>query len=275
MVCNLQLSVLQIVAYTGWGCLFSLQPPFYPLVAEQKGAVPSQYGFVFGMSSLAAFIFSPIFGTYGNKLGPRTVFYLGAFAQGTCGIAFGFLQYVNSTWAFITLSYLIRFLQGISNTATMGASLAILIEMYPDRVTSLMSYTEMCVGLGYILGPAIGSILYEMGGFILPFEVMGSICILAAFGLFCSMPKYSTLSKNSTKERRKIALSDIVNNLSILLPLVDNALNYAADGAIEAMLEPFMRKTLGTEQREVSLVFLISGLVYLPCAPISGWVSMD
>ena len=92
-MCNLLLSFFfQIVAYTGWGCMLSLQPPFYPLVAEQKGAVPSQYGFVFGMLSLTAFIFSPIFGTYGNKLGSRTVFYLGALAQGTCGIAFGFLQ---------------------------------------------------------------------------------------------------------------------------------------------------------------------------------------
>ena len=258
--------------------MLSLQPPFYPLVAEQKGAVPSQYGFVFGMLSLTAFIFSPIFGTYGNKLGSRTVFYLGALAQGTCGIAFGFLQYVNSTWAFLSLSYFLRFLHGISDAATMGASLAILIEMYPDRITTLMSYTEMCVGLGYILGPAIGSILYEMGGFILPFEVMGSICLLAALGLYCSIPQSSTSPSPKTirteQNRRKMALSDMVNNWSILLPLVDNALNYAANGTIEAMLEPFMRKTLGAKQREVSLVFLISGLVYLPGAPITGWVSI-
>ena len=234
--------------------MLSLQPPFYPLVAEQKGAVPSQYGFVFGMLSLTAFIFSPIFGTYGNKLGSRTVFYLGALAQGTCGIAFGFLQYVNSTWAFLSLSYFLRFLQGISDAATMGASLAILIEMYPDRITTLVSYTEMCVGLGYILGPAIGSILYEMGGFILPFEVMGSICLLAALGLYCSIPQSSTSPRPKTirteQNRRKMALSDVVNNWSILLPLVDNALNYAANGTIEAMLEPFMRKTLGAKQRE-------------------------
>ena len=49
-------------AYIGWGLLLSLQPPFYPSEAEKKGATPSQYGFVFGIANLAAFIFAPIFG---------------------------------------------------------------------------------------------------------------------------------------------------------------------------------------------------------------------
>ena len=40
---------LSILAYIGWGLLLSLQPPFYPLEAELKGATPSQYGFVFGI----------------------------------------------------------------------------------------------------------------------------------------------------------------------------------------------------------------------------------
>ena len=29
-------------AYVVWGALISLQPPFYPTVAETKGATPSQ-----------------------------------------------------------------------------------------------------------------------------------------------------------------------------------------------------------------------------------------
>ena len=41
---------------------------------------------------------------------------------------------------------------------------------------------------------------------------------------------------------------------------------------IEAMLEPFMRTSLGTGQRAVSFAFLLSGMVYLPFAPIAGWV---
>ena len=73
-------------AYFVWGLMFSIQPPFYPKEAEAKGATPSQvritrpiiawslvrkcklfqYGFVFGIVHLAAFISAPIFAHFGN-----------------------------------------------------------------------------------------------------------------------------------------------------------------------------------------------------------------
>lgn len=40
---------------------------------------------------------------------------------------------------------------------------------------------ETFAGLGYTAGPVIGGVLYEYGGFLTPFLVLGSIMILAAF----------------------------------------------------------------------------------------------
>ena len=99
-----------ISAYIGWGLLLSLQPPFYPSEAEKKGATPSQYGFVFGIANLAAFIFAPIFGRFGSKLGPKLVYNLGAFTQGIVGISFGFLGYIQNAAPFLGLSYFLRYL---------------------------------------------------------------------------------------------------------------------------------------------------------------------
>ena len=135
-------------AYVVWGALISLQPPFYPTEAEKKGATPSevyssyqipllifkylcivhkstniyittfdiflilyfinQYGFVFGITNLAAFIFAPIFGAYGARIGAKLLYNSGAFLQGIIGIMFAFLVYIPSTAAFIGLSYLLR-----------------------------------------------------------------------------------------------------------------------------------------------------------------------
>ena len=36
------LSISIVLAFTIWGALISLAPPFYPLEAEKKGATPSQ-----------------------------------------------------------------------------------------------------------------------------------------------------------------------------------------------------------------------------------------
>ena len=69
-----------------------------------------QYGFVFGIVSLAAFLFAPIFGRYGTAIGPKLLYNTGGFVQGLSGIAFGLLDYVQDTVAFIGLSYFLRYL---------------------------------------------------------------------------------------------------------------------------------------------------------------------
>ena len=97
-----------ISAYLGWGLLLGLQAPFYPKEAELKGATSSQYGSVFGTASLAAFIFSTIFGKFSVKIGPKLVYNIGAFAQAIIGIIFGFLKYVQDLTIFLGLSYLLR-----------------------------------------------------------------------------------------------------------------------------------------------------------------------
>lgn len=70
--------------YIALGLLISLQPPFFPSEAEKMGATPAEYGFVFGIANLSLFIFSPVFGKYGPKIGPKTCFNIGAVLQVLC-----------------------------------------------------------------------------------------------------------------------------------------------------------------------------------------------
>ena len=113
---TVQLSKLRLVllcisvsgAYVVWGLLISLLPPFYPKEAELKGATPSQYGFVFGSANLAAFIFAPIFGRIGSRIGPKILYNCGAYLQAICGISIGLLAYIDNVDVFIGLSYLLR-----------------------------------------------------------------------------------------------------------------------------------------------------------------------
>ena len=57
---------------------------------------------------MAAFLSAPLFGIYGTRIGAKVLYNCGAFVQAICGIAFGFLVYVNGTAAFLGLSYLLR-----------------------------------------------------------------------------------------------------------------------------------------------------------------------
>ena len=46
----------------------------------------------------------------------------------------------------------------------------------------------MFFGIGYMVGPALGALLYEAGGFIVPFVVVGSIGIVVATALLVFIP---------------------------------------------------------------------------------------
>ena len=96
--------------------MLSLQPPFYPLEAKKRGISQGKYGFVFGITNLMAFICSPIFGTYGERIGIRILFHISAFIQGIIGISFGLLDFVKDAKVFLMLSYLFRFVSFVLRT---------------------------------------------------------------------------------------------------------------------------------------------------------------
>ena len=132
-----------------------------------------------------------------------------------------------------------------------------------------------------MIGPALGSFLYELGGFILPYEIVGSILLVSAFGIYFSIPNTKSKGEqpsapsedsNISESARRIALSDVVKNLSILMPHIDNAMCYAGFGMIEAMLEPHMVQTVDATQRQVGYGFLISGVSYMFLTLIVGYV---
>jgi len=174
--------------YIALGLLISLQPPFYPSEAEKKGATPAQYGFVFGIANLSLFIFSPIFGRYGSTIGPKLCFNVGAVSQGVSGFLFAFLPYIDSVDLFIGISYLLRFIEGMGTAMAWSSALGILMEIFPNKVGRVMSWTQTCFGLGYMLGPGVGAWFYEMGGFMLPFLVVGSLSTILSLLLVVTIP---------------------------------------------------------------------------------------
>ena len=122
-----------------------------------------QYGMVFGIEPLAAFLFSPLLGTLGLKIGPVHLQNLGYFAIAVCGITFGPLIYINNAMLFLCLSYFIRFVQGIANAAAWMSNLSILIYLFPNYVCRIISWTKLITGIGYTSGFMIGSVLYSFG----------------------------------------------------------------------------------------------------------------
>ncbi len=78
--------------------------------------------------------------------------------------------------------------------------IGILMLIFPSRRASVNAYTEMCSGLGYMFGPALGSFLYIAGGFGLPFYVVGALILSTAVSLLFLIPKIDAKEATAAKE---------------------------------------------------------------------------
>ena len=116
------------------GILLSLQPTFYPIEAEARGASPFDYGLTFASASLSKVIFSPISGTYAYKFGVKRGMCVGAITEGICGFSFAFLSFSRQVSYFIGLSCVLRFIEGFAGGFRVCLSYAVLMAVYPDKV---------------------------------------------------------------------------------------------------------------------------------------------
>ena len=182
------LSIIIAISQVEYGALLSLTPAFYPTVAENIGAKASQYGLVFGISNLAGFIAGPFFGKFGKYFGVHWMLKIGSLIQGIAGALFGFLAYINNTNVFLSLSYLLRLIHGISSVAAWASVNTILIYIFPKDASRVISSIEVFQGLGYMIGPVLGSLIYEYGGFLATFLSTGLIGIVLSIFLILAIP---------------------------------------------------------------------------------------
>ena len=82
-----------------------------------------------------------------------------------------------------------------------------LLRMFPTNVATVYSITEASFSFAEMIGPTFGAVLYNAGGFILPFEICGGLCLITGLFTIFVLPK----TKKDNKE-----LNNSNNNQIIL-----------------------------------------------------------
>ena len=170
-------------------CVASTIGPFYTLEVEARGSNTIIGGLVFAAYPFIIFILSPIVGKYLPKLGPVTVLAAGSLMEGTGEILFGFIALLTEQWLFVLLSFLLRILTAIGAAFSQIAIISILCCLYPNHISISFGMLELASGVGLMIGPTLGGFLYHVGGFKLPFIVVGSFVMLALIIVMATLPR--------------------------------------------------------------------------------------
>lgn len=160
---------------------YSSIAPFYPYEAVKKGVPGESLGFIFAGYSISMFLFAPLFGILLTKIGRKNVLILGCLCEAIAMFCFGFFVFIKDPLIYGIVSFLCRVIEGFGNGCLNSATSSIISFNYPENVGNLLGITNTFTGLGMLSGPIFGSLLYEAGGFKLPFFVTGGLLFALIF----------------------------------------------------------------------------------------------
>jgi len=270
----LTIAVFVLAEFCSAVCV-SLQAPFYPQEAEAKGATATEYGLVFGVFELTVFVTSPLLGKNLRKLGAKRVFNLGILTTGTCSVLFGVLDRIPNGTVFMVISIVVRSVEAVGNSGFLTAIFSMIAKEFPDRVATMFATLEAFFGVGLIFGPSIGGILYQVGGYTLPFVVLGSILICVACTTFFVLPdtyndKCSGDGTGDCDPSEKKGLIDALKVPTISIAAYSIICAAISIGFIQATLEPHLRQ-FNLSPIMMGLMFVVNGGVYAASAPLWGY----
>lgn len=168
---------ISLICFTSY-LLMAILAPFFPSEATKKGMSTTLSGLTFSVYAFVIMVTSPIFGKLIPIVKPKPMLLMGVLLSGTSNIAFGVLDRVNDSTMFIASSIIIRCLEGLGAAAFSTASYTYIMYTFSNGVSAAFGITETFIGIGETIGPAVGGGLYALGGYGLPFYVLGSFVIL-------------------------------------------------------------------------------------------------
>jgi multidrug resistance protein len=148
---------------------FGIVLPLLPLYASDRrfGASPAVVGALLASFSLAQFVFAPVWGRLSDRVGRKPVLVLSL-----AGTAVGSL--LTGLAGSVVVLFVGRVLDGISGASVSVAQAAVADLAEPDDRPRLFGLLGAAFGVGFVAGPAIGS-LAALGDRRLPFLIAAAI----------------------------------------------------------------------------------------------------
>ncbi|XP_073431932.1 MFS-type transporter SLC18B1 isoform X2 [Dendrobates tinctorius] len=245
---------------------YSILGPFFPQEATKKGVSNTVIGLIFGCFALFYFLSSLILGKYIVQIGAKFMFVAGLSLSGVATILFGLLDKASEGTVFIALCFLVRSVDAVGFGASITSSFAILAKAFPNNIATVMGSLEVFTGLGLVLGPPIGGVLYQSFGYEVPFIALGCLVLLMVPLNFFVLPRYDSFpGKDSfwslVKLPKVMLMCFMIFSLSSCL------------GFLDPTMSLFLTETFDLKVGYVGLVFLGLAVFYAISSPLLGVLS--
>jgi MFS transporter, DHA1 family, multidrug resistance protein len=235
--------------------------PFISLYIESFGNFSSTYvqhwsGWIFAITFVTAFVFSPIWGRIGDLYGRKKILILSGIGM---GLSIFLMGYCTSVWQL----FLLRLFMGIF-TGFVPMSQAFISTQTPKEIAGKVMGTLQTGSItGSLLGPLLGGALADTFGYADTFKWTSiSIFISAFLVLFTKEMIYQSNGDKQKNYSSKEVILHIIHHPILLTVLLISALIQMAHFSIQPILSLYVSELHGTENLALfaGIAFSIGGL---------------
>ena len=231
--------------------------PFLSLYIHTLGNYSQDYvqrwaGFIFGITFLTAFIFSPLWGRIGDKYGFKPILLITGYGIAVSIFLMGLMKSV-------TALFVLRLFMGIV-TGFIPTSIALISKQTPkEHAGRVLSTLQMGSVSGTLFGPIIGGIMADTVGFTYTFLITSaSIAAAATFVLIGIVEKRRPASSTAKKVySRRDVLKQIFTKKMLLTVMVIALIIQVANFSIQPLLALYVG-----ELSQASNIAFLAGLAF-------------
>ncbi|WP_088809825.1 MULTISPECIES: lmo2377 family MFS transporter [Listeria] len=231
--------------------------PFLSLYIETFGDHDPAYvqkwaGYIFGVTFLVAFIFSPIWGRIGDRFGYKKILIFTSFGMAISIFLMGFAHSV-------TYLFILRIFMGIV-TGFIGISNAFIARQTDKHEAGKILGTLQLGGVtGMLFGPLIGGAMADLFGFKNTFTVTGIAILIASFLVAFGLKEVRSETQKTGRPiySRRAVLKKIFTLRVLFTVMVITALIQIANFSVQPLLALYVG-----EMTHSSNVAFMSGLAF-------------
>ena len=250
---------------------FGIIIPNLAYYAEDIGATPTKIAILMSIYSGMQLLFAPIWGRLSDRYGRKPAILLGLLGNAGALVGFGLAK--NYSWLFIA-----RSAAGIASAAVLPSVMAYVADVTTSEERGKgMGLMGAAMGLGFILGPAIGGI---MGRHDVPFFVAGGLSLLTFLFALILLPESLQLPHRRQKAGRQkpstmetgghewVSPRELFHKRTLTSPLTSLFLvaffSTFSFAGLEATFPLFIEKGWDYGQKEMGWMFMFMGVIVVP-----------
>jgi multidrug resistance protein len=166
-----------LIDFAGFGVVL----PLLPFWAERQGAGALGVGLILTIYALAQFIFTPVLGALSDRYGRRPIIIASLLIE---ALSLALSALAGS----LPMLFVARFIGGLG-ASNIGSAQAVVADVTSvEKRARDMGLIGAAIGLGFVVGPALGGVLAPLGP-TLPFWVAMSIALANALLVLRFLPE--------------------------------------------------------------------------------------